>query len=80
MDKLWYLSKIKLFDNLSRNDMNQIDDVTRMSTIPKGTIVQTPFSNPNGLYIVKDGRLRLYTINSDGKQYTLIKEENLYEI
>ncbi len=71
MEKLWYLSQIKLFDHLTEDDMHHIDEVTHMSTIPKNTIVQTSHSQPKGLYIVKKGKLRLYNLNSEGKQYTL---------
>ncbi|MDF1617625.1 Crp/Fnr family transcriptional regulator, partial [Petrocella sp. FN5] len=71
MEKLWYLSQIKLFNHLTKDDMGQINNMTHMSTIPKNTIVQTPFSQPKGLYLVKEGKLRLYNLNSEGKQYTI---------
>ena len=71
MDKLWYLSQIKLFQDLSHEDIEYIHTFTDMSNVPKGTIVQTPYSRHSGIYFVKEGKLRLYTLNEDGKQFTL---------
>ncbi|MDW7660954.1 MAG: Crp/Fnr family transcriptional regulator [Bacillota bacterium] len=71
MTKLWYLSQVKIFRDLTREEMAYIHEFTNMSTIPQNTIVQSPYSTHKGLYIVKEGKLRLYNINPDGKQYTL---------
>lgn len=68
--KLWYLSKIKIFESLSQEEMMEITKLTTMVNIPKKTIVQTPYSAPNGFYFVKQGSLRIYTLTEDGKQYT----------
>ncbi|MBA2939631.1 Crp/Fnr family transcriptional regulator [Paenibacillus sp. CGMCC 1.16610] len=73
MDKLWYLSKIHIFEALPPEDLMEIDQMTPMthfSAIPKGTIVQTPDSNRDGLFFIKTGKLRVYKINLEGKQYT----------
>ncbi len=71
MDKLWYLSQIKLFQDLSHEDIEYIHTFTDMYSVPKGTIVQTPYSRHNGIYFIKEGKLRLYTLNEEGKQFTL---------
>ncbi len=71
MNKLWYLSQIKILKDLSDEDMDYIQTVTEMINIPKGTIVQTPYSVHGGIYFVKEGKLRLYTLNEEGKQFTL---------
>ncbi len=71
MNKLWYLSQIKILKDLSSEDMDYFNQVTEMTKIPKGTIVQTPFGEHSGIYFVKEGKLRLYRLNEDGKQFTL---------
>lgn len=71
MDKLWYLSQMKLFKGLSKDEIETMHAFTHMSTIPKNTIVQTPNRKNNGLYFVKEGKLRLYNLSPEGKQYTL---------
>lgn len=42
MNKLWYLSQIKLFDKLSPEDMEEIDKGTRHAKIRKHTISKRP--------------------------------------
>ncbi|MGQ7277336.1 Crp/Fnr family transcriptional regulator [Brevibacillus thermoruber] len=71
MNKLWYLSQIKLFDKLSPEDMEEIDKGTRHAKIRKHTIIQTPEMVRDGLFFVKEGALRLYIVNSEGKQFTV---------
>jgi CRP-like cAMP-binding protein len=71
MEKLWYLSQIKIFSNLPEEDLIKINGVTHMSTIPKHTIIQTPHSSLLGLYLVKKGKLRIYKLRSSGKQFTI---------
>jgi CRP-like cAMP-binding protein len=71
MEKLWYLSQIKIFSNLPKEDLIKINGVTHMSTIPKHTIIQTPDSSHLGLYLVKKGKLRIYKLSSSGKQFTI---------
>lgn len=63
MDKLWYLSKISIFDTLPEEDLLEIDrmaPMTHFNALPKGTMVQTPDTYREGLYFVKLGKLRIY--------------------
>jgi CRP-like cAMP-binding protein len=71
MDKLWYLSQISLFDALPMEDLMEIDRMAPMTSLHKDTLIQSPFTFREGLYFIKKGKLRLYKINSDGKQFTL---------
>ena len=41
MDKLWYLSRISIFDSLSPEDFKEIDmmaPMTHFNAVPKGTL------------------------------------------
>lgn len=74
MDKLWYLSRISLFESLSTEDLKQIDQMAPMmhfNKLPKNTIIQRPDLAIEGLFIVKEGKVRLYKLNDEGKQFTL---------
>lgn len=71
MNKLWYLSQIKLFDSLSREEIQYMHDFTTMTTYPKGTLVHRPDNPLKGLYFVKTGKLRLYALHETGKEYTI---------
>jgi CRP-like cAMP-binding protein len=73
MDKLWYLSRISIFDSLSPEDFKEIDmmaPVTHFNAVPKGTLIQTPEHHRDGLFFVKTGKLRMYKVNAEGKQFT----------
>jgi len=70
MEKLEYLSKIDLFDYLSEKEMEELAEESTMSTLPLGTIVQTPYGLSKGIYLLKKGKMRMYTLSDDGKQFT----------
>jgi CRP-like cAMP-binding protein len=70
MDKLWYLSRISLFDTLPQEDLIEIDRIAPMKHLPNGTMVQTPDLYREGLFIVKVGKMRMYKLNEEGKQFT----------
>ncbi|NQX58027.1 Crp/Fnr family transcriptional regulator [Paenibacillus qinlingensis] len=44
---------------------------SNIKSVSKGTLVQTPEDDSNGLFIVIEGRIRLFKTNADGKQYTV---------
>lgn len=69
MNKLWYLSQISLFEALSMEELEEIAVMTPMTTIKRNTLIQTPETFRDGLYMVKEGKLKLYKINSDGKKF-----------
>ncbi|HVJ49710.1 Crp/Fnr family transcriptional regulator [Desulfitobacterium sp.] len=70
MNKLWYLSQISMFEALPQEELLKIEEVIPMATIRKNTLIQTPETFREGLYFLKEGKLRLYKSNSNGKQFT----------
>jgi CRP/FNR family transcriptional regulator, anaerobic regulatory protein len=42
-----------------------------MNITTKGTIISSPGYSPQVLYLLKQGKVRLYKINSEGKELTL---------
>jgi CRP-like cAMP-binding protein len=71
MNKLWYLSQISMFATLPKEDLMEIDRMAPMSKLPKNMLIQTPDTFREGLYVIKEGKVRLYKINAEGKQFTL---------
>ncbi|MCZ8516954.1 Crp/Fnr family transcriptional regulator [Paenibacillus filicis] len=69
MNKLWYLSQISLFDALPMEDLMEIDKMSPMVKLKKGELIQTPDTFREGLYMLKEGKLKLYKINAEGKQF-----------
>lgn len=71
MNSIQYLSQFNLLHSLSLADLIEMDQMTSTTTIPKKTFIQTPETFSEGLYFVKKGKVRLYKLNADGKQFTL---------
>lgn len=74
MDKLWYLSRISIFEALPQEDLMELDrmaPMTHFNALPKGTLIQSPDTYRDGLFFIKEGKLRLYKINAEGKQFTV---------
>jgi CRP-like cAMP-binding protein len=69
LNKLWYLSQISLFDALTMEELQEMERMTPMTTIRKGELIQSPTTFREGLYMLKEGKLKLYKINPEGKQF-----------
>ena len=74
MNRLWYLSQISIFEELSPEEIREIDQlntVHHFKQLPPNTVFQTPETAKEGLFFLKEGKLRLYKLNDNGKQLTL---------
>ncbi|RAV13289.1 Crp/Fnr family transcriptional regulator [Paenibacillus contaminans] len=71
MDKIFYLSQFNLLQSLPAEDLLEMDEMTSITTIAKNTFIQTPDTFTEGLSFVKKGKVRIYKLNADGKQFTL---------
>lgn len=80
MDKIQYLSQFNLLHSLSMEDLIEMDQLTSITTIQKNTFIQTPVTFSEGLYFVKKGKVRLYKVNAEGKQFTsdILNEGNVF--
>jgi CRP-like cAMP-binding protein len=73
MNKLWYISQVSIFETLSEADLQELDHMAPMvhfNGIPNGKIIQDPDTIREGLFFIKEGKLSLYKLHPDGKQYT----------
>lgn len=80
MDNILYLSQFNLLNSLSMEDLIEMDELTSITIFPKNTFIQTPETYSEALYYVKVGKVRLYKLNADGKQFTLdiLSEGNVF--
>ncbi|MED4075489.1 Crp/Fnr family transcriptional regulator [Lysinibacillus fusiformis] len=80
MDNIQYLSQFNLLNSLSMEDLIEMEQLTLITTFPKNTFIQTPETFSEGLYFVKRGKLRLYKVNAQGKQFTsdILNEGNVF--
>ncbi|WP_313638015.1 Crp/Fnr family transcriptional regulator [Paenibacillus sp.] len=70
MENIHYLSQFNLLQVLELDDLIEMEELTRITVVPKNTYIQTPETFSEGLFFVKKGKVRLYQLNADGKQFT----------
>ncbi|WP_238192203.1 Crp/Fnr family transcriptional regulator [Paenibacillus sp. L3-i20] len=80
MDSIQYLSQFDLLQALDRNDLIEMDELTSITIVPKQTFIQRPETFSERLFFVKKGKVRLYKLSAEGKQFTsdILGEGNVF--
>ncbi len=71
VDKLTYLSQIDLFRQLSREELQAVDQIAAVQVARRGTLLLDPARFEPVLYLVKQGYVRLYRVTPEGRQLTV---------
>ncbi len=66
--KLTYLSNIEIFQDLTTNELEEMDRQLTMSTCAPGKIFYMPEDSGEVLFLLKKGRVQLYRISPNGKK------------
>jgi CRP-like cAMP-binding protein len=66
--KLQALSNIEIFQDLSEQEMQEMDRATTMSTCEPGRVFYGPDERGEVLFLLKKGRVQLYRLSPDGKK------------
>jgi CRP-like cAMP-binding protein len=67
-EKMRYLSELAVFQDLSPREMEDLNRITTMSTVPKGRVFYRPEEPGEVLFILKEGKVQLYRISPEGKK------------
>ncbi len=80
MNKIDYLSQFDLMRSLNREDLIEMDELTSITPFPKKQLIQSPDTFTEKLYFIKKGKVRLYRLNAEGRQFTLdiLSEGNIF--
>jgi CRP/FNR family transcriptional regulator, cyclic AMP receptor protein len=70
-DKVWYLRQTGLFDRLGEAELRRIAELSRMHEFPRGQLILGPNSDPDLIYLVKTGRVKISTFSPEGKEQIL---------
>jgi CRP/FNR family transcriptional regulator len=70
VDKITLLSHINLLEELPMEEIETIDKMSIMKPVKKGTLILSPAHPIEALFFLKKGQVRLYRMNSQGKQFT----------
>lgn len=71
MNKLLLLSQISLLEELPMEDIKVIGELSEMKPVKKGTVILSPDQSIEALFLLKEGQVRLYRMNHQGKQFTV---------
>ncbi|WP_366480480.1 Crp/Fnr family transcriptional regulator [Ornithinibacillus hominis] len=71
MDKIKYLSRINLFHDLDIQELQQMESIAPIRVTKKGTLITAPHKNQKRLYLIKSGKVRMYTLSNSGKELTI---------
>lgn len=79
-EKMRYLSELTVFQDLTAREMEDLNRITTMSTVPKGRVFYRPEEPGEVLFILKEGRVQLYRISPEGKKLviTTLGEHTLF--
>ncbi len=66
--KLHALSKIEIFRDLTKSEMEEIDRAVTMSTCEAGRVFYGPEEMGEVLFLLKRGRVQLYRLSPEGKK------------
>ena len=70
-ERVGLLRELALFSGLAEADMDAIGHATTMIHCRPGDRVLSPDDPADRISIIKRGRVRVYRLNSDGRQLTL---------
>lgn len=70
-EKMRYLSELTVFQDLTPREMEELNRITTMSTVPRGRVFYRPEEPGEVMFILKEGRVQLYRISPEGKKLVI---------
>ena len=74
------MKDLDIFSALSHSEREQIGDLAFKKTYRKNELVFTEGAEADSIYLIKSGRVKLFKISEDGKEFTLdyLKSEDIF--
>ena len=69
-ERLWCLSEVDIFADLSDADMDALAAAAPMKSYPAGSLIYSPQQPIETLFILKRGRVRIFRVSPDGRALT----------
>jgi len=70
-EKLWYLKNCQLFEQLTADDLQQIEARSKARTFTRGTPIYLPLDGTNAVFLLASGRVKICHLTPEGKQSIL---------
>jgi CRP/FNR family transcriptional regulator len=71
MDIFTDLERLPLFAGLSKEELAPLAEVARLETFPKGQVLCEKGASGKALYIIKSGKVRIFTTDDEGHDVAL---------
>ncbi|MCZ6679603.1 MAG: Crp/Fnr family transcriptional regulator [Candidatus Poribacteria bacterium] len=71
LEKVWYLKHINLFRDLTEADIRVLDRISYMKDYHRREQVYGQTDPGDVVYLLKEGRVKIYKLSPDGKELTL---------
>ncbi|MBI3606924.1 MAG: Crp/Fnr family transcriptional regulator [Nitrospirae bacterium] len=69
--KLWYLQRVNLFQEMTGEEMRELERTTRMESVKKRSAVFLPGEPSRHVYLLKTGRVKISRVSEEGREVTL---------
>ncbi|HUS17250.1 MAG TPA: Crp/Fnr family transcriptional regulator [Chloroflexia bacterium] len=70
-DKIWYLKRIKIFEDLDDTTLQAVATKVVHSQFRRRATIFTAWDPGDRIYLLKSGRVKLYMLSEDGREVTL---------
>lgn len=70
-ERIWYIKQCRLFEQLSPEDLARLERHARVRKFSRNSTIYLPNDPAESVYVLTEGRVRLASITSDGKQAIL---------
>ena len=71
LDKIWYLQQANLFSNIDEREIQALADRTTMREFSRGKVILYPDQQPEMVYLIKEGRVKISRYSPDGREQIL---------
>jgi CRP-like cAMP-binding protein len=69
-NRLWCMAEVDIFCDLNDAEMDAMAQAAPMKTYARGELVYTPHQPTETLFILKQGRIRIFRVSPDGRALT----------
>jgi len=79
-EKIWYLKNSDLFEQLSDQELAELENRSRVKRFPKKSLIYMPNDEADAVLLLAQGRVKICNFTSDGKQavFTLIEPGEVF--
>lgn len=70
-DKVWFLKRCDLFEQLTPDQLNQLESRARVRKLPRNSPIYLPNDAADGVLLLAEGRVRICDFTAEGKQAIL---------